>query len=194
MIPNNPVRRIRNRSFHLNPDPNFRNLRQDGKHSLKLKRATHESRKSARKVFAYGGTQPLPTIGTFTADVMLTGNNNGCRADFVLIKGDSRTLPGRETADILTLLNIGPFQANNADGVGLASFIRKKYKTLFTFIDLLKGCELKLYIDKSLKPVAQPVGRTPFGLPRRWTRRSTCIWGSTLYGPSRWILIFGSGS
>ena len=50
------------------------------------------SRKSARELFAYCGTEPLPTLGTLTTDVSLTGNNSGRRADFVVVKGDGRTL------------------------------------------------------------------------------------------------------
>ena len=82
---------------------------------LKLKGIKCESRKSARQLFSYSGTEPLPTLGTFTADVMLTGNSNGCRADFVVVKDDGRTLLGGETAELLNLLFIGPFQANNVD-------------------------------------------------------------------------------
>ena len=55
---------------------------------LKLKGINCESRKSAREHFAYLGTEPLPTLGTFTADVTLTGNNSGCRADFMVAKGN----------------------------------------------------------------------------------------------------------
>ena len=65
---------------------------------LKLNGIKCESRKSARELFAYGGTEPLPTLGTFTADVMLTENNTHCRADFMVAKGNGRTLIGRETA------------------------------------------------------------------------------------------------
>ena len=38
-----------------------------------------ESRKSAKAIFAYGGTEPLPTLGTFIADVMLSGSSSGCQ-------------------------------------------------------------------------------------------------------------------
>ena len=86
------------------------------------------------------------------------------RTDFVVVKGDGRTLLGRETAELLNLLHIGPFQANNVDSRGLGSCIREKYKALFTGIDLLKGYKLKLRIDESVKPVAQPVRRIPLGL------------------------------
>ena len=46
----------------------------------------NESCKSARELFAYGGTEPLPTLGTPSADVILTGNNSDCRATFVVVK------------------------------------------------------------------------------------------------------------
>lgn len=83
---------------------------------LKQKGIKFDSRKSAREFFAYGGTEPLPTLGTFTADVMLAGMENASKADFVVIKGDGRTLLGRETAEALRLLRIGPFQVNSANG------------------------------------------------------------------------------
>ena len=95
---------------------------------LQLKGTNCELRKSARELFAYGGMEPALTLGTFTADVSLTGNNSGCRADVVAVKGYSRTLLGRETAEILNLLHIGPFQANNVDSGRLESCIREKYK------------------------------------------------------------------
>ena len=37
------------------------------------------------------------------------------------------------------------------------------YLALFTGVGLLKGYELKLHIDESVKPVAQPVHRILFG-------------------------------
>ena len=159
---------------------------------LKLKGINCELRKSARELFAYGGTEPLPTLGTFTADVSLTANNSGCRADVVVVKGDDRTLLGRETAEVLNLLHIGPFQANNVDSGGLASCIREKYKALLTGVGLLKRCELKLHIDESVKPMAQPVRRIPFGLREKVDKKLDQL--LELYiieevpdGPSRWI-------
>ena len=159
---------------------------------ITLKGINCESRKSARELFAYGGTEPLPTLGTFTADVSLTGNKGGCRADFVVVKGDGRTLLGRETAEILNLLHIGPFQANNVVSGGLESCIREKYKALFTGVGLLKGNELKLHIDESVKPVAQPVRRIPFGLREKVDKKLDQLLELDIIeevpdGPSRWI-------
>ena len=159
---------------------------------LKLKGINCESRMSARELFAYGGAEPLPTLGTFTADVSLTGNKSGCRADFVVVKGDGRTLLGRETAEILNLLRVGPFQANNVVSEGLESCIRGKYKALFTGVGLLKGYELKLHIDESVKPVAQPVRRIPFGLREKVDKKLDQLLELDIIeevpdGPSGWI-------
>ena len=59
---------------------------------LKLKGIICESRKSSEELFVFGGTEPLPTLGIFTADVMLPVNNSGCRADFVVVTGEDWTL------------------------------------------------------------------------------------------------------
>ena len=132
---------------------------------LKKKGIKCESRKTARELYTYGSTEPLPTLGTFTADVVLADNNNtGCTADFVVIEGEGRTLLGRETAEVLNLLFIGPLQANNVTSGQLESDIRAKYKSLFSGVGLLKGYELKPHVDESVKPVAQHVRRVPFGL------------------------------
>ena len=124
-----------------------------------------ESRKTARELYPYGSTEPLPTLGTFTAYVVLADNNNtGCTADFVVIEGVGRTLLGRETAEVLNLLFNGPLQANNVTSGQLESDIRAKYKSLFSGVGLLKGYELKLHVDESVKSVVQHVRRVPFGL------------------------------
>ena len=103
---------------------------------LKQKGIKCESCKSARELFAYGGTEPLPTLGTFTADVTWAGMENGSKADFVVVKGDSRTLLDRETAEVLSLLRIGPLQANSVGGGQLDGDIREKYKHLFSGVGL----------------------------------------------------------
>ena len=55
-------------------------------------------------------------------------------------------------------------QASSVGGGQLHGDIREKYKHLFSGVGLLKGNELKLHVDESVKPVAQHVRRIPFGL------------------------------
>ena len=82
-----------------------------------------ESHQSATSLYAYGGKEPLPTLGTFKADVMLAVDETGCRADFVVVKDDGCTLLGRGTAMDLDILRVGPVQANSVSG-GLDGDIR----------------------------------------------------------------------
>ncbi|XP_022788169.1 uncharacterized protein K02A2.6-like [Stylophora pistillata] len=133
---------------------------------LKQKEIKCESRKSAKEIFASGGVEPLPTLGTFTADVTQAGRGfkDGSKADFIVVEGDGRTLLGRETAEVLSLLRVGPFQANSVDGGRPDGSVREKYKELFSGVGLLKGYELKPHVDETMKPVAQHVRRIRFWL------------------------------
>lgn len=97
---------------------------------LKRRGIKCQSRKSPKALFTYGGTDPLLTLRTFTADVMLTGCSTGCTVDFVLVRGNGRMLLGRETA--------GPLQANSVSGQ-LEGNIRERYTSSFAGVVLLKG-------------------------------------------------------
>ena len=66
--------------------------------------------------------------------------------------------------EILDLLHVGPLQANSVVREHSEGDIRRKYQDLFTWIGLLKDYELKPHVDESVRPVAQPVRRIPFGL------------------------------
>ena len=80
---------------------------------LKANGVQCESGRSAKVLFVCGGTEPLPTLETFSASVVSTGSNAKCQADFVVVKSDGRTLLGRKTAEVLSLLHVGPLQANS---------------------------------------------------------------------------------
>ena len=63
---------------------------------------------------------------------------------------------------------------------------------MFTGIGLLKDYELKLHVDKSAKPVAQPVCRIPFGLCEKVDEQldellQAEVIEEVLEGPSGWI-------
>lgn len=121
---------------------------------LRSRRISCQSRKGARKLFAYGSSEPLPTLGTFTAKVRVEEYNQQCVADFVVVDGNGRTLLSKETAETLELLRVGPGHVNEiSDGVV------EKYKRLFEGVGRLKGYELNLNTDKSVRPVAQLMRR-----------------------------------
>ena len=72
-------------------------------------------------LFAYGGTDPLPTLGTFSVTVVSPSS-----------VGDGRTPLGRETAEMLGLLHIGPFHSKSVASEHSEDDIRRRYHDLFT--------------------------------------------------------------
>ena len=138
-------------------------------------------------LFAYGGTEPLPTLGTFSAAVVSPNTNANGQADFVVTKGNERTLLGRETLEILDSLHVGPLVANSVVSEHSEIDIRGKYQDLFTAIGLLKDNALK-----SVRPVAQPVRRKPFGLREKVDKKLDALLKADIVkevpeGPSGWI-------
>ena len=113
----------------------------------------------AINLFAYGSDKPLPTFGTFTDRVVCNETNRSCIADFVVVDGSGANLLGKCTAEKLGVLHVGPGVVNLLDNDIIAS-----YKPLFTGVGTLKNYRLKLHIDGSIKPVAQPLRRIPFQL------------------------------
>ena len=114
---------------------------------------------SAINLFAYGSDKPLPTLGTFTARVVCGETNQSCVADFVVVDGSDANLLGKCTAEKLAVLHVGPGIVNLLDNGIIA-----RYKPLFTGVETLKNYRLKLHIDGSIKPVAQPLRCISFQL------------------------------
>jgi len=135
---------------------------------LKSQKIQCQTRKEAKALFSYGNTKPLPTLGTFTADMMSFDIGATCKTDFVVLNGDGRSLICRETAEKLGLLRLGPSHTVNV--VNTEADINEKYKELFNGVGHLRDYELKLNIDDSVKPVAQPVRRIPFGVREKVER------------------------
>ena len=109
-----------------------------------------------------------------------------------MVEGDGCTLLGRETAEALNLLRIGPFQANSVDGGRPDGDVREKYELLFGGVGLLKGYELKLRVDESVKTAAQHVRRIPFGLRENVDAKLNELLKLKIIeevpeGPSEWI-------
>ena len=59
---------------------------------LKSLKIQCQTQKEANAVFPYGNTKPLPTLGTFTTDIMSIDTDVTCKTDFVVINGDGRSL------------------------------------------------------------------------------------------------------
>ena len=129
---------------------------------LKSCKVKCNSRKCSKELYAYGSSDPLPVLGTFTAEVYCQANNQSCMTEFVVVDGPGRTLLCKGTAETLEILRVGPYHVNNVGE--LPANIMEKYDKLCEGIGMLKDYKLKLNIDETVPPVAQKIRRIPFGL------------------------------
>nr|XP_039263935.1 uncharacterized protein LOC120339796 [Styela clava] len=161
---------------------------------LKSERIVCNSRKcSIPSLYAYGSTKPLQVLGTFTANVFVLNNESKCRADFVVVKGNCQTLLGKEAATKLNVLRVGPVNAVSSKTIDTSnSDIFSKYRKLFEGIGLLKDYKLTLNIDRTVKPIAQPLRRIPYALRDKVDAKIDEILKADIIekapeGPSTWI-------
>ena len=126
---------------------------------LKKNKVKCESARSDRKHYAYASPNPLGVIGTFSCEV--STRRNTVSAKFFVISGGDPLL-GRDTATNLGVLKIGiDIAAVNIDS---KKFLQEKYPEVFSGVGKLKDRAVQLHIDPNVRPVAQPIRRTPFSL------------------------------
>ena len=86
------------------------------------------SRKSDKKLYAYGSKQPLNVLGTLSALVRVEGKE--IEAGFVVISGEGAALLGRETAIQLGVLKLG----TRICTVTSSETIMSDYKEIFELV------------------------------------------------------------
>ena len=135
--------------------------------SLKQEGVKCRSQRCARKLFAYGQTEPIEVVETFESGVYCEASGERCVAEFTVVKTHGSALLGRDTAEKLDVVRVGPPsspQVYSITSEGTSADIVKNFPDVFTGVGKLKDYQLKLHVKKDVKPVAQPVRRLPFGL------------------------------
>jgi len=124
-----------------------------------------------RKLWAYGCSEPLALKGIFNCATSVCGRS--VQSEFIVIKGKGAPLLGKDTAMKLGVLKIGASVGDNVRSVSnsvsctnhdKAEGMQKWFPDLFKGVGKLKSEQVKLHIDPSVKPIAQPLRRTPFNL------------------------------
>ena len=133
---------------------------------LKAQNVDAVSRKSGKKLFAYGQTEPIEVLGTFDANITCDVTGVSCEDQFTVIKGKGTTLLSKGTAEKLNVLRVGPVRPGvySITSEGTDADVREQFPEVFSGIGKLADFQLKLHVNRDVKPVAQPVRRLPFGL------------------------------
>ena len=131
-------------SVNLLAERDYRNLKQPP--SL---------RPSPARIYAYGKTQPIATLGEFVAK--LCYKNRSCLATLIVIKDGPSSLLSWTTSQKLKLLSVVNAVADNS-----VEQLVLEYAELFTGLGKLKDYKVHLHIDDTIQPVAQMHRRIPF--------------------------------
>ena len=124
---------------------------------LKQKGVKCKAEKTNQKLYPYGTSEPLDTLGKFEASVNLAGKD--VTAEFIVICNEGRLIMGRKTAMELDALRLGP-QVNVVSTPDLVD----KYKACFEGVGKLTDYQVKIHVNKEVNPVVQHPRRVPFSL------------------------------
>ena len=139
-----------------------------------------------RKLYAYASSKPLPVKGRFTCKVLI--GRGKAQAEFLVIKGKGVPLLCKDTAMKLGVLKIGVDIATVAEA---KQTLKQQFPEVFSGIGKLKSKQVTLHLDPNVKPVAQPLRRTPFNLQERVEKKIRelldCDIIEEVDGPTPWV-------
>ena len=123
---------------------------------------------SNAKIFPYQAQEQLKILGTFKAHI--ASNDRTIVARFHVVRGKGGAILGKETAEKLDLLRVGPVSKDalpvntlsSNTATPLIMDILERNATLFFGTGKLKNFQLKLHINPDFTPVQQPIRRIPF--------------------------------
>ena len=119
--------------------------------------------KTTTKVFPYGSTVALPIAGKFESTVESKTKFTG--ATFYVLKGNGAPLISYQTASELGLIHV--VDANIQGDTYKANIMAKHPKLFSDKVGKLKGVQVKIHVDKSVSPVAQPHRRIPYHVRKK---------------------------
>ncbi|XP_065064108.1 uncharacterized protein LOC135690472, partial [Rhopilema esculentum] len=141
------------------------NLDESTFHQVKTAKNIYLSR-STTKLFAYGFEQQLPVLGKFHATIET--KDRIAPVCLHVVRGNSGSLLSYTTAADLNLIQIRLNAVKTGQSTpATTENLEANYPKLFDGIGKLKDREIKLHIDSTVPPVAQPARRIPFHLRKK---------------------------
>ena len=145
------------------------------------------SRRSTKKLYAYGAVTPLEAIGTFKRELSL--GSKSVSTEVRVIKGQGEPLLGVESAVELGVLKL-QVPLNCVARVD-HSELTTRFRDVFTGIGKLKDFQPKVPIDEKVQPVAQPLLRPPFSLKEKIEKKLDELLREDIIeqveGPTPWV-------
>ncbi|VDI13935.1 Hypothetical predicted protein [Mytilus galloprovincialis] len=137
------------------------------------------------KVFAYGSHQNLEFVGKF--DTVIETRNKLTRATVYVSKGTSGNLLCYDTSLELQIIpQISRLSTGNKH-----EQLCEQYKDIFHGLGKLKETQVKIHVDKTVKPIVQPHRRIPFHIRKQveteLERLERLDIIERVHGPTPWV-------
>ena len=115
--------------------------------------------------------------------------------EFTVVEGRGKALLGKDTAEKLNVLIVGPPnspQAYSITSEGTSVDIVNNFADDFSGVGKLKNFQPKLHVNKDVKPIAQPVRGLPFGLRDKVDKKLDELLKEDIIeevpsGPTEWV-------
>ena len=158
---------------------------------LKQNQIKCKTTKSYKKLYAYPD-KPIETVGVFNTLIECANTSRQCQGEFIVVKGRGKCILGKESAIKLNVLRVGPPQVCTIETQGVKTDIINSYPKLFVGIGKYKDYEMNIHVDKSVKPIAQPLRRVPFGLQNKVNEKLDELLKNDIIeevksGPTEWV-------
>ena len=154
-----------------------------------------------KRVFAYASAEPLQLKGKCNLNVCIPQTQKSLKAEFYVTQGKAATLLGRDASELLGVLRVGipvnncdvkpDSSSANAPQANRKASLRARFPQVFQGLGKLKGYQLKLHIDETVCPVAQPVRRIPFSRREKVTEKLDELMKldviEKVEGPTSWV-------
>ena len=115
--------------------------------------------KATTNIYIYGSNSSLSILGQFKGEI--ESKTKFTCAEFFVVKEMNGSLMCYKTAQELDFIKI---QVNT---ITQSSQIMDEFADCFSGIGKLKGFQVELHIDKSIKPITQPHRRIPFHIRKK---------------------------
>ena len=139
-----------------------------------------------RRVYAYASSKPLSVKGRFICEALI--GKGKAQAEFIVIKGKGVPLLCKDTAMKLGVLRIGVDVATVAE---IKQTLQQQFSEVFSGTRKLNSKQVTLHVDPKVKPVAQPLRRTPFNLQEKVEKKIQelldCDIIEEVDGPTPWV-------
>ena len=140
------------------------------------------STKFNRKLYSYGSSEPLTTAGEFETELCYKDKRS--HVCFIIVEEKERAILSRETWEELALLKL---EINAVKEETLLT----DFPECFKGVRKLKGFQVKLHIDESVKPDVQKLRPPPNGLMDKMEQKLEelveCDIIESVEGPTPWV-------